>query len=357
MSTDSDLSLCCNRVLKDLPSFIAVDTEFIRYKSCYYPKISLIQIFYSSFAFIVDMLSGQLTNLEPLRLVMSSVDIIKVFHDCKQDLAGIYYALNVRVGPIADTQIAAMFCYSYNSKISYSNLVLEVTGVQLDKNHKRTDWSRRPLTENQLFYAISDVSFLYKIYPCLMNLLLLLERREWFIEEMRVICSVDSAYSINNSLHKNLRIMRELWASQKNVTKEKIFSDYEISRICEELPECHSSLKDILQKKNIDKYLSEIMKIINSSKSVKHRNHDISMALLLTLMLELKCRKANISRLLVASRDEIKYLLSGLESKIEFGWRKDFIGNDMLFCLENEKSKLSFNLERGCLSSFEVRTL
>ena len=52
----------------------------------------------------------------------------------------------------------------YGDSVSYEYLVNDITGAKIDKTLRFTDWQKRPLTNKQIKYAISDVTYLSKIY-------------------------------------------------------------------------------------------------------------------------------------------------------------------------------------------------
>ena len=93
--------------------------------------------------------------------------------------------------PIFDTQVAAMVL-GYGDSISYDQLVQRITGDALDKSHRFTDWTRRPLSDAQLAYAISDVTHLRDVYLALSADLGRRGRTEWVREEMEVLTSPET---------------------------------------------------------------------------------------------------------------------------------------------------------------------
>jgi ribonuclease D len=80
----------------------------------------------------------------------------------------------------------------YGDSISYDQLVQRITGDTLDKSHRFTDWTRRPLTDAQIAYAVSDVTHLRDVY---LKLAVDLEKRgrsNWVEAEMEVLTSPDT---------------------------------------------------------------------------------------------------------------------------------------------------------------------
>ena len=94
---------------------------------------------------------------------MANEAVVKVFHAARQDLEIVWTQAKLIPHPIFDTQVAAMVC-GFGEAVSYVNLVKQVTGRDLDKSSRFTDWSRRPLSQKQLTYALADVTHLRDIY-------------------------------------------------------------------------------------------------------------------------------------------------------------------------------------------------
>ena len=146
--------------------FVTVDTEFMRERT-YWPQLCLIQIARPAdddprAAAIIDPLASEL-DLAPLFELMTNPSVVKVFHAARQD-AEIFHHLSGRVPtPLYDTQVAAMVC-GFGDQVGYETLVKKIAGGALDKSSRFTDWSRRPLTEKQLAYALADVTFLRDVY-------------------------------------------------------------------------------------------------------------------------------------------------------------------------------------------------
>ncbi|MCV3769554.1 MAG: ribonuclease D, partial [Wolbachia pipientis] len=157
IDTILDMSIMCEELRVKKPKFIAVDTEFIRNNLTYYPKLSLIQISYKEKSFVIDVLAPEI-DLSFIKKVMLDREIIKVFHSCRQDIESLFTVFKCIPAPIFDTQVAAMFCHYYYDFISYSKVVEQYQGILLNKvKAKNSDWLKRPLSKDQLDYAVSDV--------------------------------------------------------------------------------------------------------------------------------------------------------------------------------------------------------
>ncbi|HWA18215.1 MAG TPA: ribonuclease D [Devosia sp.] len=169
--------------------FVTVDTEFLR-ETTYWPKLCLLQAATPDEAVLIDPLADGL-SLQPFFELLANSKIVKVFHAARQDIE-IFVKLTGKVPQnIFDTQVAASVC-GFGDSVSYDNLVRSVTGVELDKSSRFTDWSHRPLTEKQRTYALADVTHLRDIYIKLLEQITATHRWDWVEDELDVLRSVDT---------------------------------------------------------------------------------------------------------------------------------------------------------------------
>ena len=187
ITTTKKLAEACARLAKH--PFVTVDTEFQR-ETTYYPKLCIAQIASNDEAVVVDALAEDI-DLAPFFALMADEKVIKVFHAARQDIEICWHAAEVIPTPLVDTQVAAMVL-GYGDSISYEQLVQRITGDSLDKSHRFTDWTRRPLAEAQLAYAISDVTHLRDVYVRLAADLEERGRVEWMREELKILTSPDT---------------------------------------------------------------------------------------------------------------------------------------------------------------------
>lgn len=168
--------------------WLALDTEFMREKT-YYPKLCLLQVCNGKTAACVDPLS--LNRLDPLIEIIMDPSIVKVFHAGRQDLEIFNFLWQKLPAPLFDTQLAATLL-GLGEQLGYASLVQKLLGIELDKGHTRTDWSRRPLQPGQLRYALDDVIYLGEIYNDLDNRLRKLGRENWLQEEFTLLADPDT---------------------------------------------------------------------------------------------------------------------------------------------------------------------
>src|SRR6266566_10092274 len=187
ITTTKKLADACARMARH--PFVTVDTEFLR-ESTYYPRLCVAQMASTDEAVVIDALANGI-DFAPFFALMADHNIVKVFHAARQDIEICWHEAGIIPSPIVDTQVAAMVL-GYGDSISYDQLVQRVTGDTLDKSHRFTDWTRRPLSDAQLTYAVSDVTHLRDVYIKLAADLDQQGRVDWVQEEMHVLTSADT---------------------------------------------------------------------------------------------------------------------------------------------------------------------
>ena len=229
--------------------FITIDTEFLR-ETTFWPELCLIQMASPDFDAIVDPMAKGL-DLAPFFELMANSAVVKVFHAARQDIEIIFHLGNLIPHPIFDTQVAAMVC-GFGDSVSYDQLVQKVKNVHIDKSSRFTDWSRRPLSEKQLDYALADVTHLRDCYIKLKADLEREGRAEWLTEEMAILESRDT-YDLHPDqawlrLKMRLRKPQELavmqyvtaWrereARARNVPRSRVLKDDAIYEIAQQQP-------------------------------------------------------------------------------------------------------------------------
>ena len=184
ITTTSDLAAACARLAQH--PVITVDTEFLR-ETTYYPLLCVVQMASAEEAVVIDTLA-QGIDLKPFFELMGNEAVLKVFHAARQDIEIVWHRSGTIPHPIFDTQVAAMVL-GYGDSIAYDQLVERITGHRPDKTHRFTDWSRRPLTAEQMHYAVSDVTHLRDVFAALDADLKKRGRSDWVSEEMEVLTS------------------------------------------------------------------------------------------------------------------------------------------------------------------------
>jgi ribonuclease D len=187
VSTTEELAAVCSRMARH--PFVTVDTEFLR-ETTYYPLLCVAQMASPDEAVVIDALATGI-DLAPFFALMENEGVTKVFHAARQDIEIIWNMAETIPHPIVDTQVAAMVL-GYGDSISYDQLVQRITGDTLDKSHRFTDWTRRPLSDAQVTYALSDVTHLRDVYLALAADLEKRGRSSWVEAEMDILTSPET---------------------------------------------------------------------------------------------------------------------------------------------------------------------
>jgi ribonuclease D len=187
ITTTDALAAICDRMAKH--PFITVDTEFLR-ETTYYPLLCVAQIASADEAVVIDALAPGI-DLKPFFELLADEKVVKVFHAARQDIEIVWNMAKTIPHPIFDSQVAAMVL-GYGDSISYDQLVQRITGDVLDKSNRFTDWTRRPLTDAQTTYALSDVTHLRDVYIKLAADLEKRGRTSWVEAEMSILTSPET---------------------------------------------------------------------------------------------------------------------------------------------------------------------
>ena len=367
------LAEACKRFSRD--TFLAIDTEFMRERT-YYPQLCLIQIAGNSDAVIVDALANEI-NLNPILDLMANQQITKVFHACRQDME-IFFNLNRKIPfPVFDTQIGAMVC-GYGESISYDKLVRQITGIQIDKSSRFTDWSHRPLSKQQLNYALSDVTHLRTVYESLLKQLEKNRRISWLDEEFQTVLSPET-YDISlNEIWKRLKIktgkprflilirelcaFREQEAQSRNIPRNRVIRDDVLLDIAARSP--RSSI-DLAKVRSLSSQFSEgrlgknILKVVSDASDIpesdapqlenlnKKGKQKPALVELLKVLLKHKSEDYNVAQKLIASAADLEAIAEDDNPDVLAlnGWRKDVFGDDALL-LKSGKIALSADRDR-----------
>ncbi|CAN0538174.1 unnamed protein product, partial [Laminaria digitata] len=222
--------------------FLTVDTEFIREKT-YWPVLCLVQVGTPDEAVAIDALADGIA-LTPLFDLLADEKVLKVFHAARQDVE-IFVNLSGKVPkPIFDTQIAAMVC-GYGDSVGYERLVRDIAKKSIDKTMRFTDWSRRPLGDKQIEYALGDVTHLRKIYTKLAERLDANNRTAWLDDEMAILTNTGTYLIDPQNAWKRLKTRsrkpkylaavrslaawREKTAQDNNVPRNRVIKDESIT--------------------------------------------------------------------------------------------------------------------------------
>ena len=256
ISTTPELSEACTALARH--DYVTVDTEFMR-ETTFWPKLCLIQMAGPGEALIVDPLAEGI-DLAPFYALMADERVVKVFHAARQDVEIVHVQAGIIPHPIFDTQVAAMVC-GFGDSISYVNLVKRITGKDLDKTSRFTDWARRPLSQKQLQYALGDVTYLCDIYEHLKADLAKTGRAHWLGEEMATLTDPKTYVTHPEEAWKRLKLKvrnrkglavlmelaawRERQAQAQNVPRNRVLRDEALYDVANHAPTDVSKLSEL----------------------------------------------------------------------------------------------------------------
>ncbi|MEQ1497891.1 MAG: ribonuclease D [Novosphingobium sp.] len=380
ITTSDALADLCARLSK--ADFVCVDTEFMR-ENTYWPELCLIQIADSEEAAAIDPLAKGIDMSPLLDLLVDNEDVLKIFHAGGQDVEIIYNLTGKTPHPIFDTQIA-MMAVSQSEQIGYSNLVESWLGLQIDKGARFTDWSRRPLTERQIEYAIGDVTHLAKIFPKLLGRLIKTGRGVWLNIEMEKLADPagykndpDLAWHRIKAAGRNPAMLgrlkalahwRELEAQDKNIPRGRIARDETVADIASHPPKNQADLAKVrgLSAAWKDNEIGRrMMAAIENSKPLSDDElpartprgaplgkEGALVADLLKLLLKIRSREIDVASRLLARSEDLELLAAGIrELPLLQGWRFEVFGKDALDLVEG---KMAFAVVNGRLKMTHV---
>lgn len=361
IETPEQLDQLCAR-LRGSPWF-ALDTEFVREKT-YYPQFCLLQISNGELAASIDPLA--LEGLEPLLDILFDPTITKVFHAGRQDLE-IFHLLWGRLPtPLFDTQLAATLL-GLGDQISYGNLVKKVLEVELEKGQARTDWSRRPLRQVQLRYALDDVVYLGPLYLRLAGKLSELGREHWLDEDFAQLADpatylTDPARAwqgVKGRQHlkggqyavlQALAAWREMEAVRADRPKRWILKDEVMIDLARRQPTHKGQLEQIrgLEPGFIKKRGDQLLQRIEQGRQLPREQwprekappprltpNQEALTDLLQCSLRLLAREGRITHTALASRRDLERLAAGeRDLSLLRGWRRALAGERLLEVLE-----------------------
>lgn len=376
-----DLNSLCERLAQH--PFVTVDTEFIREKT-YWPQVCLIQIASTDEACCVDPLAKGI-DLTALFELMQNENVVKVFHAARQDIE-IFYHLDGRTPrPVFDTQLAAMVC-GFGESVSYQNLVQKMLGIELDKSMRFTDWSRRPLTEKQIVYALADVTHLRDIYKKMQDLLTETGRTHWVDDDTAFLINPATYENDSSAVWKRLKInsnkplylamcqalaaYREDEAKRLDRPRKHIMRDEILLEIAANMP---SDAEEMAKMRGLPQGFAngrmgrEILKIVADVKSRDPSTYPAvpkpyelprsarSVSKMLRLLLMIKSAECDVAEKLIASPDELDMLAGEKNPDLDVlkGWRYEVFGKDALK-LKAGKIAMRYSPERHRIDLTEL---
>jgi len=353
IDTNEALALFCDTIR--LSKAICIDTEFHR-ETTYYPELALIQISNGEETSCIDPL--KITDFTPFISLLNNSNVTKVLHASGQDLEIFNHLFKSLPSPLFDTQIAAGLL-GYGDQIGYAALIKKELNINIDKSQSRTDWLKRPLNKDQLHYAASDVYYLAKAYPKMIEQLHSLNRLEWLKGDFSALCMpakyvVDTQHiwkkvKGNQKLHgiqlailQAVAAWREETAQLRNRPRRRIVPDDALIDMARLKPNDTNSIKRLrsLNKTRLSTEDADVLLLrIQSAQRLAQehwpklvKRHKLSMqeeALIdaLLAIIKLKAHEHHITPLNLTSRKDLEVLLQGnTDIALMQGWRYSHAG-------------------------------
>ena len=361
IKTTSELSQFCDFAYNF--DYITVDTEFLRERT-YYPKLCLIQLAIpgdqENRAVLIDPLEGNL-DLSPLYKLFLDSDIVKVFHAARQDLEIFFHDQNIIPSPLFDTQLAAMVC-GFGEQVGYETLVRSICKVNLDKSSRFTDWSLRPLSNNQQQYALADVTHLRQIYEYLKEQLKRNQREAWLEEELNILKNPETYITRPNEAWRRIKSrsnsskflaivaklaeFRETYAQKNNIPRNRVLKDDALMELASLKPKSFDDLSRsrlLLRDARKGKIAKGILDSIKTAEDLKFEqvnyvtkvpkslNGNSALSDMLRVLLKAKSEELGVAAKLIANSSDLDSIASGERTVPALsGWRHQIFGREAL---------------------------
>ena len=361
IKTTPELSQFCDYAYNF--DYITVDTEFLRERT-YYPKLCLIQLAIpgdqENSAVLVDPLEGNL-DLSPLYKIFLDSDIVKVFHAARQDLEIFFHNKNIIPSPLFDTQLAAMVC-GFGEQVGYETLVRSICKVNLDKSSRFTDWSLRPLSNNQQQYALADVTHLRQIYEYLKEQLKRNQRETWLEEELNILKNPETYITRPNEAWRRIKSrsnsskflaivarlaeFRETYAQKNNIPRNRVLKDDALMELASLKPKSFDDLSRsrlLLRDARKGKIAKGILDAIKAAEDLKFEqvnyatkvpkslNGNSALSDMLRVLLKAKSEELGVAAKLIANSSDLDSIASGERTVPALsGWRHQIFGREAL---------------------------
>jgi ribonuclease D len=306
---------------------------------------------------------------------------MKVFHAARQDIEIVWHRAKLIPHPIFDTQVAAMVL-GYGDSISYDQLVQRITGDALDKSHRFTDWTRRPLSDAQLTYAVSDVTHLRDVYQALVSDLGRRGRVDWVAEEMNVLTSADTYRMDPENAWQRLKTRvrkpkelavlievaawREREAQARDVPRSRVLKDEVIGDIAVQAPTTTERLKNLRSLPKgfersrwgeaivaaVARGLERDMKTLPRSTKPPPAANGAASVELLKVLLRMISESNHVAAKVIATVDDLERIAADDHADVPAltGWRRELFGEKALAL---KHGNLALAIEKGRVATVE----
>ncbi len=272
--------------------WLAVDTEFVR-TDTFYPVPGIVQLYDGRQVYLVDAL--KIDDWSPLNTIFSNPKILKVLHACGEDLE-LFYSLDIQQPqPLFDTQVAAALLGGDLNE-GLQSLVSGHLGLVLDKHQTRSDWTLRPLSDEQIHYAKEDVIVLLPLYQRLKAELEAAQKYDLALAEGELVArnaaapvsseryylKVRGAWKLRRhaqELLADLATWREKEAKLRNVPRRRIIADDDLIQVAQTRPENQAKLVRCTSMRagQLRKFGDEILDIVQSHNVDREDNPEFVM--------------------------------------------------------------------------------
>jgi ribonuclease D len=370
---------------------LALDTEFVG-EDTFVPRLELIQVATATTAAVIDFPAVQATgSLEVFWEVICDAKIEKIVHAGRQDLDLFAIHAGQIPKPFFDTQIAAAMV-GYGAQVAYANLVQRVHGTKLAKAHTFTNWSARPLSDDQIAYALEDVEFLLSIHSHLQNRLNSLGRSEWVSEEFaRLEAAIgeksrepqeryqrirgwDTLKPKGAAVLRELAIWREAEARRRNVPRGRVMRDEVLLQLARHPPKSVNDLRGLrgVHSSDVDRHGGQILASITVALALptsawpevpSERKPDpeaTGIVELLQAVLKARAAEQGIAPTMLATSADLQILVDARQSQTDLdlpilrGWRRRLAGDLLLQVLDGaititvDRTSGSLRMSQGC---------
>jgi ribonuclease D len=358
ITTTEALDAFCARMAKE--SFVTVDTEFMRERT-YWPELCVVQLAGDSEVAVVDA-EAEGIDLAPLGRLLADTNVMKVFHACRQDIEIFVLKFGDVPRPLFDTQVAAMVA-GFGDQVGYDALVSSLTGGVIDKAHRFSDWSARPLSAAQINYAAADVTHLRDVYRKLTARLEKDGRLEWVAEEAALLADPSTYRADPETMWERLRprttnrrflsvlraiaAWREREAQRVNIPRQRLLKDealLELAATAPETPDALARARGITRGFAEGKTGASLIAAVTAAKALPDDQlPDVprakegprpspALVSLLKVLLAAKCEQHHVAPKLLASSEDIDRLASedAPDLPLLHGWRREVFGEDAL---------------------------
>ena len=358
ISTTEALKALCDRLAAE--EFVTVDTEFMRERT-YWPELCVVQLAGAHEVAVIDAQASEI-DLAPLGDLLANQAVMKVFHAARQDIEIFVLRFGDVPKPLFDTQIAAMVA-GFGEQVGYEALVSALAGGSIDKAHRFSDWSARPLSASQITYAAADVTYLRTVYVRLCARLKQDGRLAWVAEEMAELADPALYRADPEAMWERLRprsnnrrflgmvralaAWREREAQRVNIPRQRLVRDETLLEIAATAP---ANPDGLARARGISRGFAEgrtgasLLAAIEGAKAMPEdalpeapRSRDgarpsPALVSLLKVLLAAKCEDHHVAARLVASSDDIDRLATEEVPDIAalHGWRRAVFGEDAL---------------------------